>query len=427
MIEFAGVPKAGKTTTIAHVQGFLKRCGFRVKVVVERASVCPLRDKQDPSFNIWTATTTLAQILEHTQESPKDGDPDILILDRGLFDAICWLRMMESMFSRLSRADREAAERFLLLNAWRKKTSAVVVMTASPEVSMSREQGVLPVAGRTGSIMNHAVLSLVRSAVEQTSTELKDQFRFFTVDTTQNGSEATRKTAEKVADFVLDLIEEHLSEDILSLPKTDVESYFGSATTIDSAAAQSLLRAFATHGTYQTRAQVENDSSRAQAIAVVVVRNKSGDVLLLRRRERDPASRLHDKLVIWAGGHIRAEDGRNGVAILRGAQRELSEELRLSIEPHSLTPLGAVYVRGTAKSCRHVALVFEWRAQTDNVAVTLSSAEFVERRGNSLSGRFVSVSALQEDVSSGKINEPWSSEIIARLFGPSDGPAAQLF
>jgi hypothetical protein len=33
VLEFAGVPKAGKTSTLAALQAFLKRCGFKVQVV----------------------------------------------------------------------------------------------------------------------------------------------------------------------------------------------------------------------------------------------------------------------------------------------------------------------------------------------------------------------------------------------------------
>ncbi|MDI6794689.1 MAG: hypothetical protein QME81_17790, partial [bacterium] len=79
MIEFAGVPKAGKTTTLNQLYAFLKRCGFRVEVVVERASVCPIRDKKHANFNVWTACTTLSQILEKTQNPPRENDPHILI------------------------------------------------------------------------------------------------------------------------------------------------------------------------------------------------------------------------------------------------------------------------------------------------------------------------------------------------------------
>jgi predicted ATPase len=87
VIEFAGAPKAGKTTTLSTLQAFLKRCGFKVEVVIERASVCPIRDKKHANFNIWTACTTLAQILEKTQHqherNPHPDSPEVLILDRG--------------------------------------------------------------------------------------------------------------------------------------------------------------------------------------------------------------------------------------------------------------------------------------------------------------------------------------------------------
>jgi hypothetical protein len=83
VVEFAGVPKAGKTSTLNHVYAFLRRCGFKCEVVVERASVCPIRDKKHFNFNIWTACTTLSQLLEKTQNPPREDDPDILFLDRG--------------------------------------------------------------------------------------------------------------------------------------------------------------------------------------------------------------------------------------------------------------------------------------------------------------------------------------------------------
>src|SRR5438067_12417683 len=82
VIEFAGLPKAGKTSTISQVHAFFRRCGFRTEIVVERASVCPIKDKKHFNFNVWTACTTLTQLLEKTQAPPRPDDPDILILDR---------------------------------------------------------------------------------------------------------------------------------------------------------------------------------------------------------------------------------------------------------------------------------------------------------------------------------------------------------
>jgi predicted ATPase len=140
VIEFAGVPKAGKTTTLNQIQAFLRRCGFRVEVVIERASVCPIRDKKHSNFNVWTACTTLAQVLDKTQNPPRPDDPEILILDRGIFDSICWLVLMERL-ARIRREERDLIERFLLVEDWRKRITGVVVMTTEPTDALSGKRG----------------------------------------------------------------------------------------------------------------------------------------------------------------------------------------------------------------------------------------------------------------------------------------------
>ena len=159
---------------------------------------------------------------------------------------------------------------------------------------------------------------------------------------------------------------------------------FGNTTWIGKTAAQQLVESFSTEGTFRSRETVESDLTLVQALPVVVVRNRSGDLLRLKRKEQRKDNPLHGKIVIWAGGHVRREDGANGPSIGQGAVRELQEELRLSIEPRELEILGAVWVRGREgdRTRRHVAIVYEWRARTDDVAVALSATEFFERRGH---------------------------------------------
>ena len=78
------------------------------------------------------------------------------------------------------------------------------------------------------------------------------------------------------------------------------------------------------------------DRSVLQPLPVVVVRNKSGDVLRLRRCENRQDNPLHRKIVVWAGGHVREEDGTPVNSLLPCAVRELQEELRLSVEETQL-------------------------------------------------------------------------------------------
>jgi predicted NUDIX family phosphoesterase len=421
VLEFAGVPKAGKTTSLGQLQTFLKRCGFRVETVVERASVCPIRDKKHANFNVWTACTTLAQILEKTQTPPRPEDPDILILDRGLFDSLCWLAMMERL-SRLRREDLEVMDRFLRLDDWRKRISVVFVLTASPEDSLEREKGYLPVEGAAGSIMNAEVLKKTLDTTREMAKRLSDDFRIHVIDTSSSDlREHPRKTAEAVADLTLAVIEEQLREEVLCVSRTILSSTFKGATWLTEPNARAVLDCFAKHGRFLPRDEAEGNAELVQAIPAVIVRNKSGDVLRLRRKEADESNPLHEKLVLWAGGHVRVEDGRNGEAVSRGAVRELQEELRLSVESEELRLLGSVYVPNGERTSKHVALVYEWRAETDDIAVALSNAEFFERKGNSLSGRFVQPSVLVEELlnsKESKLTEVWSREIIREFLAP---------
>ncbi len=414
VIEFAGVPKAGKTTTLSHVQTFLKRCGFHTDVVIERASVCPIRDKKHANFNIWTACTTLAQILEKTQNPPPDDDPQILFLDRGLFDSICWLTMMERI-SRLRKEEKEVIQKFLTIADWRKRISAVFVMLVSPKDAMKREQGIRPANAKEGSIMNLDILGKIREVNQDCARRLAEDFRIHTIDTSSGaGGLDQESTAETVTDVILGLVEEQLAENILSCSRKTVKDLFGDKGFVDSSKANDLARHFedAEDSNFKTRDEVEKDVSRVQALPVVVVRNADGDVLRLRRREKRRDNPLHEKIVIWAGGHVRCEDAVNGAPLVNCAVRELGEELRLQLESSSMRLIGAVYCDNGGSTSKHVAIVYEWRAPKNDVSVVLSRTEFFERRGTSLSGSFASVDKLVEDVKNKKLIEPWSIELV---------------
>jgi predicted NUDIX family phosphoesterase len=339
-----------------------------------------------------------------------------LILDRGLFDAIAWLRMMWRM-ARIKQHELEAAENFLLQPEWQKRISGVIVMTASPTHAMEREEGDLPVEGTTGSIMNLEMLEKFRANTAEACKRLEGHFRIFQISTS-DVTMTKKQTAEKVASIVLDLIAEQLDEEILCAKKADVISLFGGKPCLAGNAALPISEHFTKAGKFVARAEAEKTPDLVQALPVVVVRRKSGQVLQLRRREKTPTNPLHNKIVIWAGGHVRKEDSNNGHSLIQGALREVHEELTLSLEPGALRLVGAIYADVGKTTSQHVAIVYEWRAETDDVVVALSNTEFKERRGTSLSGKFVEVEELVSSLSdSGKNVEPWSEEIIRHLLG----------
>lgn len=423
VIEFAGMPKAGKTTTLNTIHGFLKRCGFKVETVVERASVCPIRDKKHFNFNVWTACTSLTQILEKTQAQPSPNDPDILILDRGIFDALSWLSMMEKM-GRLRKDERKIIEDFLLISDWRERIAGVIVMKAAPEDAMEREMSTLPVQGKGGSIMNQDVIKQMLANTNQCMDRFRNRFKLHEVDTSKASGSTPQKTAEAVGNLVLSIIEGELEEEILHIARPDFELFMSGDETLDAEKAAGLVALFSTEGSgkgkFEVRDVVEANVDLVQALPVVIIRNKSGEILQLKRREKDPKNALHEKLVIWAGGHVRKEDSANGDTLLHCAARELQEELRLRVEPSELKLIGAAYDRQTLGVSKHVAIVYEWHATSDDVNVVLNATEFFERRGSSQSGKFIGLNDLLRCVDEDQVVESWSVKIAKKLLNNQD-------
>src|SRR5438309_7083292 len=226
--------------------------------------------------------------------------------------------------ARIRRADRELIEKFLRLEDWKRRITAVIVMTASPEDAMKREKGYLPVENGGGTIMSREVLQQVLDTTLDCVARVKNDFRIYTIDTSfGEAKDNPRRTAEIVADVVLGLIEEQIKEEVLCVEKSKVVASFSGRHCLVGAEALQLADTFINSGKFLPRDEVESNPTLVQALPIVVVRNRSGDVLRLRRREKTEDNPLHQKVVIWAGGHVRQEDSTTGGPLLQCAVREL--------------------------------------------------------------------------------------------------------
>ena len=329
---------------------------------------------------------------------------------------------------RIRPEERRGIESFLTMADWRKRISAVFVMMVSPEDAMQREKGLLPVEHKEGSIMNEKVLAQMLNTTRETSKSFKKEFRIFEIDTSAERKGGAKQIAEAVANLALNVIEEHLREDVLSLPGEDVSRMFAGRKCLNPSEAAALVELFVKSGNYKPKEEVEADKTRVQALPVVVVRNKGGRVLRLRRKERPDQNSLNEKIVIWTGGPVRKEDEAGGDSILQCALREIQEGLGLGLEPHELKLRGAVYSEpGGEGTQKRVAIVYEWKAKTDAVATVLSRAEICDGRGAALSGTFVPLKDIARDVDDGKIAEEWSVEIVRELLAKDYKFSPRLF
>ena len=128
IIEFCGSPKAGKTSSITALNIFLKRNGFKTTILTERASICPISDKESPVFNVWTCSATINEINEKMDEAntASEGNLDIILCDRGIFDALCWFRWLKSR-DKMSEEEYDVLTQFAMLNRWQKNIDLVYI------------------------------------------------------------------------------------------------------------------------------------------------------------------------------------------------------------------------------------------------------------------------------------------------------------
>jgi thymidylate kinase len=170
VIEFSGTPKSGKTSTANSLDMFLRRNDFRVHMIGESGSVSPLLNKRDFKFNVWTAATSLCWLLEAI-----DKNPEFIIIDRGVFDALAWIQW-HSDTRQLTDDEKKAMESFYLIRKFRSLVDIVFLMTTDPGVALEREHKNL-LTEKHGRIMERATLHDLISCFDRAYGNYAKEFR----------------------------------------------------------------------------------------------------------------------------------------------------------------------------------------------------------------------------------------------------------
>ena len=204
-IEFAGTPKSGKSTCIDIVHHFFRRAGYKILAPTEGASKrTPYYLKEDwMAFNAWSACYALSYVLEGAYHSDKYH---LVILDRGLFDALVWF---ELLFDRedITSKDRDKIHQFLLIEKWRSKISGVFLFRTDAETSISRENQ-NQLTTEPGRAMNPDAINKLNRAYDTVREKYSNLFADFTnVDTSGKTRSTPQSTAFEVAERILGYLE----------------------------------------------------------------------------------------------------------------------------------------------------------------------------------------------------------------------------
>lgn len=402
VIEFAGTPKSGKSTTVEAIRHFFARSGFRVHVLIERASICPIPMKGHLFFNTWCASTMLSELLEEV-----DTDTDIIIVDRGIFDALVWLTMQKDR-GELTSDEFHIIEAFFLMDRWRGLIDLAVVMNVDPEEAIRRENS-QRISARIGSIMNEEVLGRLSESVRKAARTYGPKFDGIIEHETSGMT--IRESAAKLATQILDRLEEFLSPEILVVPRREVERLpVTNGGNFAENADDIISKCIADHGEFVSRSRVESNDEYVQIIAAGLLTHEE-QVFLFRRKERDPKYALYGKETVWQGAHVPKTPGVRGVPLLEQALLDRIKRNLFLSRGFGTRLVGYCWDVTDARESRHVGVIFRVDIDNREAAIDLRKKEFRRGRGHGLAGGFVNWSQLAQEADSGKL-EPWSLAIL---------------
>ena len=387
---------------------FLRRNEIRTIVINERGAICPIRNKFDPSFNIWAGCSGLVLLSEILANHSKYYD--VVIMDRGLFDAICWFHWQKKL-RKLHEKHYYTFVEFFLAPKWISKMSLLYIFRAAPDVSLRREHAHL-LTDKHGSIMNPEVLGDFNEAVSECVKTHgvhygRDKIREIdtsAMDQDEVSYQVTKDILEKLNSMIVEKIayfEERLLREVDS-PLFEVDVIFRPLRKLR----------------YGVRREIEGIPYAIQPIPVAVITDPEVKKIVIGKKMKGATSEdspeRHREL-IYFGGHIREEDewseyGSGKIEDVASAAltRELKEELDIDYDASLDQPLFCIWDRDSPHSAKHVALVYHVKIDRQSLRVATDRKEFAEKG--------VSVIDINDLGAHKSRFESWSKVICDKLF-----------
>jgi len=413
-VEFSGLPKAGKTTVVNSLALFLRRNKIPTVIVTERATVCPIKKKEHPDFNIWTGCTSLINMLNYKQRD----DYFVIIIDRGIFDTLIWLNLLNKR-GKLNENDLKVFSDFFLLDRWKLKIDLVICMKATVEKALEREFKDL-LTDIPGTIMSEGFLTEFLEVMDFTIEKYRDQFnKLMVMDTSET---KTLEGVENVISEVIKSLEILSNEELLTIPKKEFNEkldFIGFES--ERSKFQILERIIMKNKKIVRRKDAEISDELVQIIVCSVFTYKNQIAIITKKEIGD--KRLHNKKMIWAGGHLQFNDIDDypELTLLKSMKnclrRELEEEFEIDYDSEP-TPLwkGIVFDNTHHKSLRHLGVVFQIDIKDEFMMRSLNNRTFKELSGQGNHIEFVDLT--QKYFNNKEIMlEPWSNYILKNLFG----------
>lgn len=192
IVEFAGLPRSGKSTCIDAVENYFSRRGIMVRIAREAARARPFRaEERRLEAACWTANYALNTVLA---ASLGTDSQTLTLQDRGLFDSLAFFRLLKKQRPSL-RERLSSFEGYFADPTWAKDVDLVILLDVEPEVAIQRDIASHVAEqlhgkdkgfkGLPGLITNKSVLQTLRTCYNEIRVDFRDRFNIKKLDTSQ--------------------------------------------------------------------------------------------------------------------------------------------------------------------------------------------------------------------------------------------------
>ena len=190
VIEFFGMPRAGKTEQINKLSLYLKEKGISHLIITDREVEKEIDVPLESAFEY--NMLFFSKIFEKLLFAKQNKKHKIVILDRGFLDAEAWFSV-EHEQKRLSDHEKRTAEKYL--EPLRNNIDVGILLLVDPKVTRARHES----KGETGKADDYVLGSYLEELYRE-YLRLKDKFRNDSRVLILDGNETSEELHSKIKD-----------------------------------------------------------------------------------------------------------------------------------------------------------------------------------------------------------------------------------
>lgn len=415
VVEFAGSPKSGKTSCITALDLFFRRNGYSTKLIGEKAHIAPIENKTNPLFNLWTITSTLSDLTAVLGGESSKQTPDIILVDRGIFDAFCWFSWLQKN-RYLEKENLLALQSFLFMPKWIDYFDLILVFKTEPTKSLEREHKML-LTKKQGSIMNTKVLGSFNDTLGECYNDNSGKFK--SIRLINADKEDIYKLNHTVTLATLKALFTGAKENVGFVDEKHIKNEQKTVFSLK------RLGIGGNEMEFMERLIVEADPTKIQFVPITVITNVERNKIFVVRKNKksgSPTSPEHKKYLPYIGGHVRQEDRPVGVLPTIGVspimiatfnkslQREIKEEIGVDHVPALDFNSMSIWIHNKERSKQHIAICELWEVDFDSFKPKLDPTEFSTAKKENI------IMTLDELKSKGDHLEEWGIAILKYFF-----------